>query len=81
VEHDRRGEARVKIIRSIEIRVKYTETDELVPGRTDNKEWGHFWYSQGSLVVTEGAGLSLTVNYITKDGKTTPVVELGPLLI
>lgn len=71
----------MKVVRSIEVKVKYTETDEMVPGRTEDKEQALFWDSQGSLVATDGLGLSLTVNYIPKDGKATPIVYLGPMLM
>jgi hypothetical protein len=70
----------MKVIKSIEVKVKYTETDEMVPGRAEDKVQMIHWDSQGSLVISEDNGLSLIVNLTSKE-KTVPLINLGPLLL
>jgi hypothetical protein len=70
----------MKVIRSIEVKVKYREVDERIPDDFEDKEQIVLWDSSGALAFTEGNVLSIALHHVTK-GKSALLCYIGPMFL
>ena len=71
----------MKVIRNIEVKVRYREVDEWAPGRAEDREQAMVWDAEGSLVFPKDNGLLVTVSQSRPKKKAVPLCYFGPMFL